>query len=101
MCIRDRVINGPGFKQNQIDDLKSELEEVEGVYVVDLHRYNWNEIDKGWKIDGKDISIKNFFENMYNMTDKQRTYFAIEIDTFRLIALALLKQFTKHKVEYI
>ncbi|BAO99651.1 hypothetical protein [Wolbachia endosymbiont of Cimex lectularius] len=95
------VINGPGFKQNQIDDLKSELEEVEGVYVVDLHRYNWNEIDKGWKIDGKDISIKNFFENMYNMTDKQRTYFAIEIDTFRLIALALLKQFTKHKVEYI
>ncbi|MGL9760918.1 MAG: hypothetical protein ACR5LB_01625 [Wolbachia sp.] len=91
------VINGPGFKQNQIDDLKSELEEVEGVYVVDLHRYNWNEIDKGWKIDGKDISIENFFENMYNMTDKQRTYLAIEIDNFRLIALALLKQFTKHE----
>ncbi|MGL9732010.1 MAG: hypothetical protein ACR5KX_04445 [Wolbachia sp.] len=60
------------------------------MYVVDLHRYNWNEIDKGWKIDGKDISIENFFENMYNMTDKQRTYLAIEIDNFRLIALALL-----------
>lgn len=91
------VINGPGFKQNQINDLKSELEEIEGVYIVDLHQYDWSEIDTGWKIDGKDISIKSFFKHMYNMTDEQRTYFAIEIDTFRLIALALLKQFTKHE----
>ncbi len=34
---------------------------------------------------------------MYNMTDEQRTYFAVEIDTFRLIALALLKKFTEHE----
>ncbi|WCR58408.1 hypothetical protein [Wolbachia endosymbiont of Ctenocephalides felis wCfeJ] len=91
------VINGPGFRQSQINGLKSELEKIEGVYVVDLHQYDWSKIDKGWKMDGKDISIKNFFENMYNMTDEQRTYFAIEIDTFRLIALALLKQFTEHE----
>ncbi|WP_425384024.1 hypothetical protein [Wolbachia endosymbiont (group B) of Eupithecia inturbata] len=31
------------------------------------------------------------------MTDEQRTYFAVEIDTFRLVALALLKQFTGHE----
>lgn len=91
------VINGPGFEQNQIDDLKRELERIEGVYVVDLHQYDWSKIDKGWKIDGKDISIKDFFKNMYDMQEEQRMYFAFEIDTFRLVALALLKQITKQK----
>lgn len=91
------VINGPGFEENQIDDLKRELKGIEGVHVIDLHQYDWNEIDTGWKIDGEDISIKDFFKNMYNMTDEQRTYFAVEIDTFRLIALALLKKFTEHE----
>ncbi|WP_246226382.1 hypothetical protein [Wolbachia endosymbiont of Madathamugadia hiepei] len=79
------------------DDLKHELQGIKGVHVVDLHQYDWSKIDTGWKIDGKDISIKSFFKHMYNMTDEQRTYFAIEIDTFRLTALALLKQFTKHE----
>lgn len=91
------VINGPGFEENQIDNLKRELKEIKGVHVVDLHQYDWSEIDEGWKIDGKDISIKDFFENMYNMTDEQRTYFAIEIDTFRLIALALSEKMTGEK----
>ncbi|WP_353281102.1 hypothetical protein [Wolbachia endosymbiont (group B) of Horisme vitalbata] len=91
------IINGPGFKENQIDDLKCELKGIEGVHVIDLHQYNWSEIDQGWKIDGKDTSIKDFFRDMYNMTDEQRTYFAVEIDTFRLVALALLKQFTGHE----
>lgn len=91
------VINGPGFEENQIDNLKRELKEIKGVHVVDLHQYDWNEIDTGWKIDGEDISIKDFFKNMYNMTDEQRTYFAVEIDTFRLIVLALLKKFTEHE----
>lgn len=91
------VINGPGFEQNQIDDLKRELKEIKGVHVVDLHQYDWSKIDKGWKIDGKDISIKDFFRDMYNMQEEQRMYFAVEIDTFRLIALALLKQFTKQR----
>ncbi len=91
------VINGPGFEQNQIDDLKRELERIEGVYVVDLHQYDWSEIDTGWKIDGKDINIKDFFKNMYSMKEEQRMYFAVEIDSFRLVALALLKQFTKQK----
>ncbi|WP_264375334.1 hypothetical protein [Wolbachia endosymbiont (group B) of Carcina quercana] len=91
------IINGPGFKENQIDDLKCKLKEFEGVHVIDLHQYDWSEIDQGWKIDGEDISIKEFFENMYNMEEKQRMYFAVEIDTFRLIALALLKQFTEHE----
>ncbi|MGX9892240.1 hypothetical protein LB100_03400 [Wolbachia endosymbiont of Protocalliphora sialia] len=91
------VINGPGFEENQIDDLKRELKKIEGVHVVDLHQYDWSEIDRGWKIDGEDISIKDFFKNMYNMKDEQRTYFAVEIDTFRLVALALLKQFTEHE----
>ncbi|WP_264330434.1 hypothetical protein [Wolbachia endosymbiont (group B) of Erebia ligea] len=91
------VINGPGFEENQIDDLKRELKGIEGVHVIDLHQYDWSEIDTGWKIDGEDISIKDFFKNMYNMTDEQRTYFAVEIDTFRLIALALLKKFTEHE----
>lgn len=89
------VINGPGFKENQIDNLKHELKEIKGVHVVDLHQYNWSKIDQGWKIDGKNISIKDFFKNMYNMSEEERTYFAIEIDTFRLIALALVKQFAK------
>ncbi|CCE77064.1 MULTISPECIES: hypothetical protein [Wolbachia] len=75
------VINGPGFEENQIDDLKRELKGIEGVHVIDLHQYDWSEIDTGWKIDGEDISIKDFFKNMYNMTDEQRTYFAVEIDT--------------------
>ncbi|WP_250778807.1 hypothetical protein [Wolbachia pipientis] len=91
------VINGPGLEKNQIDDLKHELQGIKGVHVMDLHQYDWSEIDTGWKIDGKDISIKSFFKHMYNMTDEQRTYFAIEIDTFRLIALALLRQFTKYE----
>ncbi|WP_264683381.1 MULTISPECIES: hypothetical protein [unclassified Wolbachia] len=91
------IINGPGFKENQIDDLKCELKGIEGVHVIDLHQYDWSEIDQGWKIDGKDTSIKDFFRDMYNMTDEQRTYFAVEIDTFRLVALALLKQFTGHE----
>lgn len=91
------VINGLGFEENQIDDLKRELKGIEGVHVIDLHQYDWNEIDTGWKIDGEDISIKDFFENMYNMTDEQRTYFAIEIDTFRLIALALSEKMTGEK----
>ncbi|MBA8756901.1 MULTISPECIES: hypothetical protein [Wolbachia] len=91
------VINGPGFEQNQIDDLKRELKEIQGVHVVDLHQYDWSEIDQRWKIDGKDISIKDFFKNMYDMTDEQRTYFAIEIDTFRLIALALSEKMTGQK----
>ncbi|MFP3024259.1 MAG: hypothetical protein ACEY3K_15800 [Wolbachia sp.] len=91
------IINGPGFKENQIDDLKCELKGIEGVHVIDLHQYDWSEIDQGWKIDGKDTSIKDFFRDMYNMTDEQRTYFAVEIDTFRLVALALLKQFTEHE----
>ncbi|MGL9779363.1 MAG: hypothetical protein ACR5K5_03815, partial [Wolbachia sp.] len=91
------VINGPGFEQNQIDDLKHELEIIEGVHVVDLHQYDWSEIDEGWKIDGEDIKIKNFFRDMYDMTDEQRTYFAIEIDTFRLIALALSEKMTEQK----
>jgi len=91
------VINGPGFEENQIDDLKRELKGIEGVHVVDLYQYDWSEIDQGWKIDGKDTSIKDFFRDMYNMTDEQRTYFAVEIDTFRLVALALLKQFSEHE----
>ncbi len=91
------VINGPGFEQNQIDDLKRELKEIQGVHVVDLHQYDWSEIDQRRKIDGKDISIKDFFKNMYDMTDEQRTYFAIEIDTFRLIALALSEKMTGQK----
>ncbi|RDD35467.1 hypothetical protein Wcon_00372 [Wolbachia endosymbiont of Cylisticus convexus] len=91
------VINGPGFEENQIDDLKRELKGIKGVHVVDLHQYDWSEIDQDWKIDGKDISIKDFFRDMYNMQEEQRMYFAIEIDTFRLIALALLKQFTEHE----
>ncbi|WP_416603622.1 hypothetical protein [Wolbachia endosymbiont of Nasonia vitripennis] len=91
------IINGPGFEENQIDDLKRELKGIEGVHVIDLHQYDWSEIDQGWKIDGKDTSIKDFFRDMYNMTDEQRTYFAVEIDTFRLVALALLKQFTGHE----
>ncbi|WP_264685452.1 MULTISPECIES: hypothetical protein [unclassified Wolbachia] len=91
------VINGPGFEENQIDDLKRELKEIEGIHVLDLHQCDWSEIDTGWKIDGENISIKDFFKNMYNMTDEQRMYFAVEIDTFRLIALALLKQFTEHE----
>ncbi|WP_353280482.1 hypothetical protein [Wolbachia endosymbiont (group B) of Silvanus unidentatus] len=91
------IINGPGFKQSQIDNLKRELKGIEGVHVIDLHQYDWSEIDTGWKIDGKDISIKDFFKNMYNMSEEQRTYFAVEIDTFRLVALALLKQFTGHE----
>ncbi|CAH2210628.1 hypothetical protein C1A_832 [Wolbachia endosymbiont of Culex quinquefasciatus JHB] len=91
------VINGPGFEENQIDSLKHELKGIEGVHVIDLHQYDWSEIDTGWKIDGKDISIKDFFKNMYNMSEEQRTYFAVEIDTFRLVALALLKQFTGHE----
>ncbi|MGL9681606.1 MAG: hypothetical protein ACR5K2_01125 [Wolbachia sp.] len=45
----------------------------------------------------KIISIENFFKNMYNITGKQRTYLAIEIDSFKLIALTLLKQFIKHE----
>ncbi|BET33767.1 hypothetical protein [Wolbachia pipientis] len=91
------IINGPGFKQSQIDNLKRELKGIEGVHVIDLHQYDWSEIDQGWKIDGKDTSIKDFFRDMYNMTGEQRTYFAVEIDTFRLVALALLKQFTEHE----
>ncbi|WP_341816131.1 hypothetical protein [Wolbachia endosymbiont (group B) of Elophila nymphaeata] len=91
------VINGPGFEENQIDSLKHELKGIEGVHVVDLHQYDWSGIDEGWKIDGKDISIKDFFKNMYNMSEEQRMYFAVEIDTFRLIALSLLKQFTEHE----
>ncbi|WP_265015283.1 hypothetical protein [Wolbachia endosymbiont (group B) of Camptogramma bilineatum] len=91
------VINGPGFEENQIDYLKHALEDTKGVHVIDLHQYDWSEIDTGWKIDGEDISIKEFFENMYNMEEKQRMYFAVEIDTFRLVALALLKQFTGHE----
>ncbi|OAB79128.1 hypothetical protein WSTR_05455 [Wolbachia endosymbiont of Laodelphax striatellus] len=62
-----------------------------------MHQYDWSEIDQGWKIDGEDISIKDFFKNMYNMSEEQRMYFAVEIDTFRLIALSLLKQFTEHE----
>lgn len=88
------VINGPGFEENQIDDLKRELK---GVHVVDLHQYDWSEIDEGWKIDGEDISIKDFFKNIYNMSEEQRMYFAIEIDTFRLIALALSEKMTGEK----
>ncbi|WP_419215000.1 hypothetical protein [Wolbachia endosymbiont of Rhagoletis cingulata] len=91
------VINGPGFEENQIDNLKRELKEIKGVHVVDLHQYDWSEIDEGWKIDGKDISIKDFFKNMYNMSEEQRMYFAIEIDTFRLIALALSEKMTGQK----
>uniref|UniRef100_A0A3B0JEY3 Uncharacterized protein n=1 Tax=Wolbachia endosymbiont of Aleurodicus dispersus TaxID=1288877 RepID=A0A3B0JEY3_9RICK len=91
------VINGPGFEENQIDDLKRELKEIKGVHVVDLHQYDWSEIDEGWKIDGEDISIKDFFKNMYNMSEEQRMYFAIEIDTFRLIALALSEKMTGQK----
>ncbi len=91
------VINSPGFEENQIDSLNRELKGIKGVHVVDLHQYDWSEIDTGWKIDGKDISIKDFFRKMYNMSEEQRMYFAIEIDTFRLIALALLKQFTEHE----
>ncbi|WP_264730774.1 hypothetical protein [Wolbachia endosymbiont (group B) of Episyrphus balteatus] len=91
------IINGPGFEENQIDSLKHELKGIEGVHVIDLHQYDWSEIDQEWKIDGKDTSIKDFFRDMYNMTDEQRTYFAVEIDTFRLVALALLKQFTGHE----
>ena len=91
------VINGPGFEENQIDYLKCKLKKFEGVHVIDLHQYDWSEIDTGWKIDGEDVSIKEFFENMYNMEEKQRMYFAVEIDTFRLVALALLKQFTGHE----
>ncbi|WP_341815198.1 hypothetical protein [Wolbachia endosymbiont (group B) of Aricia artaxerxes] len=91
------IINGPGFKENQIDDLKCELKGIEGVHVIDLHQYDWSEIDQGWKIDGKDTSIKDFFRDMYNMSEEQRMYFAIEIDTFRLIALALSEEITGEK----
>ncbi|MEC4735035.1 MAG: hypothetical protein O7161_03785 [Wolbachia endosymbiont of Halictus tumulorum] len=91
------VINGPGFEENQIDSLKHELKGIEGVHVIDLHQCDWSEIDEGWKIDGKDISIKDFFKNMYNMSEEQRIYFAIEIDTFRLIALALSEKMTGEK----
>ncbi|OCA06216.1 hypothetical protein wTpre_541 [Wolbachia endosymbiont of Trichogramma pretiosum] len=62
------IINGPGFKENQIDDLKCKLKEFEGVHVIDLHQYGWSEIDQGWEIDGEDTSIKGFFRDMYNMT---------------------------------
>ncbi|WP_341813734.1 hypothetical protein [Wolbachia endosymbiont (group B) of Germaria angustata] len=41
------VINGPGFEENQIDDLKRELKGIEGVHVIDLHQYDWSEIDTG------------------------------------------------------
>ncbi len=67
------------------------------MHVVDLHQYDWSEIDTGWKIDGEDISIKDFFKNMYNMSEEQRMYFAVEIDTFRLIALALSEKMTGEK----
>lgn len=88
------VINGPGFEESQTNDLNRELEGIDGVYVVDLHKHDWSKIDTGWKIDGKDVSIKDFFRDMYNMTDEQRTHFAVEIDTFRLIALALSEKMT-------
>ncbi|MGL9725756.1 MAG: hypothetical protein ACR5KV_03590 [Wolbachia sp.] len=91
------IINGPGFEQSQIDDLKHELEGIKGVHVVDLHQYDWSEIDEGWKMNEKDISIKDFFRDMYNMQEEQRTYFVIEIDIFRLITLALVKQFAKQE----
>lgn len=91
------VINGPGFEQSKIDDLKHELGEIKGVHVVDLHQYNWSKIDQGWKIDGRDISIKDFFNKMYEMKEEERVYFAVEIDTFRLIALALSEKMTGEK----
>ncbi len=93
------VVNGPGFNPDQIEELEDQLKrsKVDGIYIVDLHKYDWSEIDREWRLDNKSISIQKYYENMYNMADKERTYFAIEIDTFRLVALALLEQFTKQK----
>ncbi|WP_333023892.1 ankyrin repeat domain-containing protein [Wolbachia endosymbiont of Pentidionis agamae] len=98
------VINGPGFLPGQVEELRSQLKAVKEVHVADLHDYDWNEVDKGWKIDGESIeSIKQYYKDMYNMPindsnkSNRRTYFADEIDTFRMIALAILEQFTKSK----
>lgn len=84
------VVNGPGFKPGQIEELRDKFKEVDGVHVKDLHdpKYNtcWKEIDQGWKISGKDISIQDYFHDMYSKKPEERAHFAIEIDTFRYIA---------------
>ncbi|WP_353274376.1 hypothetical protein [Wolbachia endosymbiont (group B) of Hofmannophila pseudospretella] len=84
------VVNGSGFKSGQIEELRDRFKEVKGVYVIDLHdpKYNpcWKEVDQGWKINGKDMSIQDYFYDMYNKKPEERTSFAIEIDTFRYIA---------------
>ncbi|WCR54100.1 MAG: hypothetical protein PG981_001122 [Wolbachia endosymbiont of Ctenocephalides orientis wCori] len=91
-------VNGPGFKPDQIEELKDKFKGIEGIHIVDLHdpkydRY-WKEIDKGWKINGKPISIKEYYRDMYSMKDEDRTHLAIEADTFRYIAalFVLLEQ---------
>ncbi|MDG7053597.1 MAG: hypothetical protein LKM45_07080 [Wolbachia endosymbiont of Alcedoecus sp.] len=84
------VVNGPGFKSGQIEELKNKFKGVGGIHVVDLHdpKYSlcWKEIDQGWKVSGKDISIQDYFHDMYSKEPQERTHFAIEIDTFRYIA---------------
>ncbi|MDG7056871.1 MAG: hypothetical protein LKM43_01835 [Wolbachia endosymbiont of Penenirmus auritus] len=84
------VVNGPGFKSGQIEELKNKFKGVDGIHVVDLHdpKYGpcWKEIDQGGKVSGKDISIQDYFHDMYSNEPQERTHFAIEIDTFRYIA---------------
>ncbi|MDN5247594.1 MAG: hypothetical protein QWI36_00420 [Wolbachia endosymbiont of Tyrophagus putrescentiae] len=94
------ILNGPGFRPGQIDGIKAQFGirlqgELNRVHIIDLHQYDWSEVDKGWKIDGKDISIKKYFEDMYSMDDEMRTYPAIEFDSFRMIAHALFPQIVK------
>lgn len=83
-------VNGPGFKPGQIDDLKNKFKGVEGIHAVDLHdpkydRY-WEEIDEGWQISKKSISIKEYYRDMHSMKGEDRALFSAEIDIFKYIA---------------
>lgn len=95
------VVNGPGFKNGQIQELNNELTRkmgnTNGIYIIDLHNYNWSSIDENWTIKYKACSIKEYYGNMYYRENKDRLYFPAEIDTFRLIALSLLQEITGGK----
>ncbi|WP_253299779.1 hypothetical protein [Wolbachia endosymbiont of Chironomus riparius] len=90
------VLNGPGFENAQIEEINQYLQKqhISKVDVINLHDYDWSKIDAGWKIDSEDINIKEYYRDFYNMSDKKRTCFPVEIDTFRVIALALSDQIT-------
>jgi len=91
------IVNGPGFEGGQIDGIRKKFKEKLGdkanqIFVVDLHEYDWSKIDEGCKLDGEDISIEDYFKNMYGNSDKDRMYLPEEIDTFRMISHALFPQ---------